>query len=394
MKLVSLTVVVATVLGAVLGVALARMQVGPVDHTLAPPMNDAPAPATDGPEVKAPRVGAPRLEIDEKAFDFGVMQRGATMSHEFVFRNTGDADLWLEVGSTTCKCTAALALDKPIKPGESAPIKMQWIAKVLSGPFSQRATIHTNDPKNSVVELTVEGSVVERSGLDPSEFRLGKITDNQESKASVYLASYVEEGLEVTATISEDCQKPELFELSVETVPVEELPFEEAKSGVRIDLTVKPGLPIGHLTEWVKVATNQEEIGEMLIPALGSVEGDITLHGRLWSNALGVINLGKVSSQKGLETEVLVSFKGDHSDDAEVRVGRLDPDWLEVEIGEAKKIRAGVTHVPMTLRVPTGRPPVIRTESGQGEGDARIQLLTNHPSTPEIDVRVRFILID
>ena len=392
MKIIGV-IVVATLLGAFLGVAVAHLEVGQVEHDFAPTSYQS-----SGVEAGAPMSGVrqaiPQVEIKETTFEFGVMQRGATMSHEFIFHNKGDADLWLEVGSTSCKCTAGTTNEAPIKPGESAPVRVEWTAKVVAGPFQQRAVVHTNDPRTSRIELSITGQVVERSGLKPGEFLLGKMSAEKQQNASVYLASFVSEGLEASATMAQGTTKPELYELSVQSVPVEELPFEGAKSGVRIDLTVGPGLPIGHLTEWIEIETNQEEIGEILVAAVGAVEGDITLHGRGWSKELGLLNLGNVSGKSGIETELIVSVKGEHAEGAQARLGLRNPEWLEVEFGEARTVREGVTHIPMTLRIPPGLPPVIRTESGQGEGDARFQLLTNHPTSPEVEVRVRFIIIE
>ena len=391
MKNIVGVIIFATLFGTVLGIALASWEVGQVDHSLAPQGSFERTAASEDSEVTV-GPAMPKLEIAETSFDFGTMQRGTSMSHEFVFRNVGEADLWLEVGSTTCKCTGAVTEEKAIKPGETGSVSLQWVAKVGAGPFEQRAEVFTNDSLNSPVELTVKGIVTDISGLSPSEFLLGKMSADQQQKASVYLASYIDEGLTVEAEMAPGTLKPELYELSVENVAVEELPMQGAKSGVRIDITAGPKLPLGNHTAWIQAKTNQPDIGEILIPAIGVVEGDITFHGRHWSAGKGLVNLGKINSKEGLESRLTISVRGENASGAEIRVGECSPEWLNVELGDPKQITDNKTHIPMILRVPPGMPSMIRTESGQGEGDAHVQLLTNHPSTPEIDMRVRFII--
>ena len=307
-----------TIAGLLLGAALARLEVGVVDSRLAPPSPDPTAEVGPGVAPAAPEAEElPRVEIDETTFNFGVLQRGSTSSHEFVVKNTGDAPLWLEIGSTSCKCTLGMASEEAIPPGGSAPVKLEWVAKSLPGRFEQRATVHTTDPRRPVIELNVEGMIVEQSALQPREFAMGKLTSDDSRSLSIYLASFVEEGLEATAAMAKETQKPELFEVSVVQAPLEEVPLEGAKSGVRIDLKAGPGFPVGYVAEWLEIKTNQPQIGTVLAPISGIVEGEVTLHGRNWSGNLGILNLGKVKNDSETKERLVVSFKGESAASAE-----------------------------------------------------------------------------
>ena len=136
------------------------------------------------------------------------------------------------------------------------------------------------------------------------------------------------------------------------------------------------------------------------VPVLGRVEGDITLHGSGWSKQLGLLNLGKVASSVGREAKLLVSFKGEHAAEGRVTgVESIDPEWLEVDLGEPEQVREGVTHQKLTVRVPKGQPSTIRSgasaeNGGQGDGDALVRLRTNNPTTAELDVKVRFVIAE
>lgn len=417
MKLLPL-IIASLVVGVALGIGLARNDVGVVDGRFYPAGAAAEAvagPAVDPavPVAPTPAVG-PSAEVDSKIYDFGTMQRGAKEAHEFVFTNTGTAPLRLEVGSTTCKCTLGEVGDRPLAPGESAPVRLEWVAKSAQGAFRQVATVLTNDPVRPSIELTVEGVITEAVGLQPQEFLLGRLAADSVGTASVYLASY-EEGPDappVEATVALDEQTPgaERYEFTVEPVSLEEVPIDRATSAVKITVKAGPGLPIGSLIEWVTIQTNllkkaaegaEPERGLALqAPIYATVEGDISIHGAGWSKQRGVLNLGKVRSADGREAKLRISYKGENATDCRAAVISADPEWLEIDLGEPKEVREGVVHQPMTVRIPPGREAMVRSGKGEengggiGDGDARVRLSTNHPTTAELDVKVRFVIAD
>ncbi len=117
-------------------------------------------------EVLAKSVGTPRVEVPNgTAFKFGNMKLGESMSHEFLFRNTGDGPLNLTMGSATCKCTIGDLEKSILKPGEETLVKLTWTPKAAAVDFSQSATIITTDPVRSEVQLTVSGKVGRVSSL-------------------------------------------------------------------------------------------------------------------------------------------------------------------------------------------------------------------------------------
>jgi hypothetical protein len=394
-------------LGAGMGVALAYVEVGKVEAAFAPPprKGELSPSALSGPfEVQ----DGPVAMVDKELYDFGTMQRGVTKSHEFVFTNTGTAPLTLEVGRTTCKCTLGEVSDKPLAPGESTPVKLEWVAKSLPGEFRQEATILTNDPRKPTVNLSVVGMITETSGLTPEEFLLGRISADQGSTAAVYLTTYEPESDPILVEAAMDPKAPnaEKYEFEVQQVEPADLPLERAVAGVKLVIKAKPGLPIGHVTEWVSVKTNLHDgvpkgdklDGDTLqVPLFAVVEGDVSVRGAHWSKERDFLNFGSVVSRDGAEENLFLSFKGDNAATTRAEFVSADPEWLEVELGEPKVIRDGVAHQPMKVRIPPHRPAEVRSgagaeEGGQGNGDAHIRLKTNNPSTPELDVRVRFVI--
>lgn len=409
MKLLPIAVA-SLALGAGIGVALAYVEVGKVETAFAPPPRTGEL--TDlgksaGPD--APFDQGPVATVDAATYDFGTMQRGVTKSHDFIFTNSGNAPLTLEVGRTSCKCTLGKVEGRPLEPGESMPVRLEWVAKTLPGEFRQVATVLTNDPRRPTVELTVEGIVTELTGLAPEEFLLGRVAADQLATATVYLATYEKGGdpIRVEAAMDPNAVMVDRYEFEVEPIEsADDIPIERAASGVKLTVKAGPGLPIGHITEWVSIKTNlhdgvpKGEAGEgdtLQVPLLAVVEGDISLRGAHWSKERDLLNFGTVASREGAIEKMFISFKGDNAAEAHAELISTDPEWLEVELGEPKQIREGVVHQPMTVRIPPHRPAEVRSgagaeEGGVGDGDARIRLKTNHPSTPELDVKVRFVI--
>lgn len=414
MKLFPL-IVASFAVGAGLGVALAYVEVGKVETTLAPMATEADK------LVSIPGAGAgpaalgfqgPVAEVDEKLHDFGTMQRGSTESHEFLFTNAGTTPLTIEVGRTSCKCTLGNVADRPLAPGETTPVRLEWIAKAVPGSFRQVATVLTNDPRNPTIELTVEGLITEMTGLMPNEFLLGKMAADETRSATVYLAAYddSEDADPLLAEPSIDPETPmaDRYQFTTETVSGDDLPIQGAKTGVKLTVTAGPGLPIGMITEWITVRTNlrddrphgdKAEGVSLQIPLLAQVEGDISLHGAGWSKERGVLNFGKVASKDGKEAKLRISFKGENAATSQATLASVDPEWLEVELDEPIEIRPGVRHQPLTVRIPPGRSAEVRSgvgseEGGIGDGDARIRLTTTHPTTSELDVKVRFVIAE
>ena len=243
--------------GAGIGTALAYIEVGEVEENFAPPASVG-APLADGGTSSlatgSQSIGSqsagngktayPKVEAADPDYDFGTMQRGTTESHDFILTNRGEAPLTLEAGATSCKCTLSDVASEPLQPGASAPVRLEWVAKIPAGHFEQTATIHTNDPRRPRLELKVRGEVVETVGLEPREFLIGQMTTDDRRTATIHLAAYGETPMEATARMADSVPHPELFDLSIESVPVEDLPLPGATTGVRIDLTVSPWLAV------------------------------------------------------------------------------------------------------------------------------------------------------
>ena len=103
----------------------------------------------------------PKAVVPETEFRFEAMAMGSSKSHKFTFKNEGKAPLKLKKGETTCKCTLSDLAKESIPVGGEAEVELTWTPKAAEPEFLQEASIHTNDPDNKLIKLTVRGPVHE-----------------------------------------------------------------------------------------------------------------------------------------------------------------------------------------------------------------------------------------
>jgi len=131
----------------------------------------APTEATD-------RVSRPRIQFEERIYDFGNVGPGTKNLCEFKFTNTGDDVLKIEKVPATCSCTIPTLDKKEYLPGESGTIKVEYRVRKKLGGTARVITVYSNDPVNPKVRLTVKAMVVPKVTARPSNFKLYPAKDN------------------------------------------------------------------------------------------------------------------------------------------------------------------------------------------------------------------------
>ena len=95
-------------------------------------------------EISATSGKTPVLEFDKTEHDFGYINEGDKVSTEFILKNIGEADLVIVSAVGSCGCTVPEPPKDPIKPGESAPIKVTFDSNGKPGQQEKTVTITTN----------------------------------------------------------------------------------------------------------------------------------------------------------------------------------------------------------------------------------------------------------
>lgn len=343
--------------------------------------------------------GTPKLEIEGGAeFDFGMMQHGDTLSHEFLFRNIGDAPLSLEMGSSTCKCTVGDLTDSVLEPGEETLVKLTWTAKTIMPQFGQSATIHTTDPQKSEVQLTVKGQIADSFVVEPRELTFGNISVTEPAEKSFYIFGYLDEASELDRLAWTDTKTAHLVSMVHEAVEVDAKAFPQhsnAKQAFKVTVSIKPGLSLGPLSARVQFTTDQgDNIGILDLPVTGYVSGELALlGGSSFNPKMNMVKLGTVSSNKGASVSILLAVQGENRDRIIPEIESLVPEEsLKVTLGEPTERGNRITY-PIRFEVPRGAPPVYYP-GNSSTTFGKILIKTTGSSTQELPLFVRLVIED
>jgi hypothetical protein len=101
----------------------------------------------------------PAFEFAETTFDFGSLTSGATVTHEYRFKNTGSTDLLIAEAHGSCGCTVPEYPKTPVAPGDEGVIKVTFNSAGMSGQIAKTITILANTIPSTKV-LTISGEVI------------------------------------------------------------------------------------------------------------------------------------------------------------------------------------------------------------------------------------------
>ncbi len=346
--------------------------------------------ATDGPQ--------PRLEADATVHAFGRVAVGGSGSHEFTIRNAGDAPLVLTQGATSCTCTVSDfggassgdGSSRTVPPDGSTTVRIEWKGKGGGGPFRQRATILTNDPRRPEVAFSIEGQVVPVWKAAPAVITLAGLSASVPAGATASLFTFGDALPELINCRLVAEQLADLVTVSAEPLATAALAEEEeATGGFRLTLQFSAGMPLGKLRGDVETIfrLGDEEV-TATIPLEGTVTGDLTVVGRAWDKRAKAVRLGTVSRRDGLETKLFVMAKGPGRDRVRLVLKEVIPAGLEVDVSPPRPVGDGeLVRFGITLSIPPEAPTAnnLCTEAASA---GKIVLETGHPDTPELTIPI------
>jgi hypothetical protein len=98
------------------------------------------------------------INFEKDVHDYGNIKQGANGTYEFKFKNSGKEPLIISMARGSCGCTVPEWPKEPIKPGESATIKVSYDTKRV-GPINKTVTITSNAKNDPTKVLTIKGNV-------------------------------------------------------------------------------------------------------------------------------------------------------------------------------------------------------------------------------------------
>lgn len=128
----------------------------------------------------------PMAVAGEPRFEFPPVVEGSVVTHEFVIENKGNAPLAIEKVRTGCGCTTA-SYSKIVQPGKQGTVIIKGDTSGYGGKlFRKTIKVYTNDPKNPVLSLFINGKVDYFARIQPNRIMLkGDAGDRIESVVTI-----------------------------------------------------------------------------------------------------------------------------------------------------------------------------------------------------------------
>ena len=332
------------------------------------------------------------LVVGGTEHNFGKALRESKMSYAFVFKNEGDSPLTLEAGATTCKCTLSALQNGSVAPGETSEVKLEWKVKTVDDEFRQTAEIHTNDPRQPTIRLSIYGRVADSVRLSPRDLALSSISVGEPYPAEFRIYSYFADVLKVTEQTWQSDEHLDHFQVNFRPLTPEEVQEEpNAVGGLMGELTILPGLPLGAIRQGLEIVTDAPDAAPLTLPISGRAVSDITIVGSRFRESSHSLNLGKVARDKGVSSTLRILVKGPHRESAELKIGKITPSsYLQAEFGEVRKLSKGAVHMhTLKIRVPPGLEPINRLGANKTE-PGKVVIETTHPVAKQIEIAVNF----
>ena len=107
------------------------------------------------------------IKFEVTTIDYGEVEFESDGKRVFKFKNVGTAPLIFKRISSSCGCTIPKKPEKPIKPGDSGEIEVEYDTKRV-GVFMKAISVVSNS-KNSSIVLRIKGEVLEEKDEEEDE---------------------------------------------------------------------------------------------------------------------------------------------------------------------------------------------------------------------------------
>ena len=107
-----------------------------------------------------------KFQFEEIAHDFGTVDEGEVVTHVFKFTNVGEGPLVIQNARGSCGCTVPNYSDKPVAPGETGEITVNFNTSGRPNAQSKTVTILANT-EPAQTQLSIKAMVTPKE--DPNQ---------------------------------------------------------------------------------------------------------------------------------------------------------------------------------------------------------------------------------
>lgn len=208
----------------------------------------------------AQTLDAPTIQFTSTVHDIGRILAGSIVQHDFIFTNTGKANLSVTNVLSSCGCITSTNWSREIPPGQQGRIPFAFNSTGMTGELHRTLSISTNDPAQPSVMLTIKGIVWQKIQLTPPTALLSLPKDQAPARpATIIITNHTDQPLNLQAPT---CNLPQI-RVRLETI----------KPGQEFKLTVDtaPPFPQSTLRGLITIGTTSKEVPVLNIPVTALV---------------------------------------------------------------------------------------------------------------------------
>jgi len=339
--------------------------------------------------------GLPKIELPKgNTFNFGQMRHGSSMTHTFVIKNVGEGQLNLEKKGSTCKCTVGELTESVLKPGEETKITLTWRAQSVSPRFGQSATFKTNDPANTELQFTIEGSVIDSFVFEPTQLDLGDLAPDSTASREFTVYCYADEDVDLTRMVWSNPSSQKFVSLQHEPIAIDPNgKHAKATKAYAAKLQVEAGMPIGLVSSKISFLTNHgDEIDMLEMDVNGRVVSEISvIGGSHFSSDNNILDIGNIQNGQDFTSSIWIKLNGQQQEGFELTIDQVDAKGaLNVRVGESKIVGKS-TMIPIHFDVPKDAAEAYYPGNKKGSF-AKVVIKSNSSKLPEFPVYVRLVV--
>ena len=214
-------------------------------------------------ESESPAPAAVPLEMIK---DFGAVNKGQRVTHEFAIRNDGDAVLQITEVRPSCGCTVA-EYDRTVAPGSTGRVKATVDTRNFKGGIAKSVRVFTNDLSNPQIDLVIKANVKTPFEIVPGYARFIAVYGEPQKTSVQSVWSTERRDLNLLGA-----QSPYPFvKVSYRQASDDERLDDADGTQWQVQIELDQDAPVGPLADFVVLTTDNPKLKTMRIPVSGFV---------------------------------------------------------------------------------------------------------------------------
>jgi hypothetical protein len=245
--------------------ALAIAETPSTESPATSPADTLAKPAEQPQTIKEIPMTNARIKFDENEFDFGSIQKGAQVSHNFWFTNAGTDDLQITKIKPACGCTTTKQKGMTVAPGQRGSIDISFKSERFNNVVTKSIAVETNDALNPYLELRFTANInnpLQNLEVSPIEANFQSIRVGTVGTMIVKVAN-----IDTTAAnlIVIEKPSPEFIKTEITKMKLKPKAFTEIK------FTLAKDIPPGPFVSSITLEAEGKTDSRITIPILGAI---------------------------------------------------------------------------------------------------------------------------